>query len=60
VRARLAVRAEDWRWSSVRAHLAGQDDGLVTVGPVLDRIERFADLIERGEDQAAFAAIRAA
>ena len=60
VRARLAGRAEDWRWSSVHAHLAGQDDGLVTVGPVLDRTERFAELIGSGEDQAAFAAIRAA
>jgi hypothetical protein len=28
VRARLVARAEDWRWSSVKAHLEGQDDGL--------------------------------
>lgn len=41
VRARLVARAEDWAWSSVRAHLAGEDDGLVTVRPVLDRVERF-------------------
>ena len=27
VRARLVARAEDWRWSSVRAHLAGKNDG---------------------------------
>jgi putative transposase len=32
VRARLASRAQDWRWSSVRAHLVGRDDGLVIVG----------------------------
>lgn len=37
VRAGLAKRAEDWEWSSVRAHLAGQDDRLVKVRPVLDR-----------------------
>lgn len=26
VRAGLAARAEDWPWSSARAHLAGVDD----------------------------------
>ena len=35
VRARLVARAEDWPWSSVRAHLKGEDDGLVRVRPVL-------------------------
>jgi hypothetical protein len=38
VRARLVARAEDWPWSSVRAHLAGKEDELVTVRPLLDRI----------------------
>jgi putative transposase len=41
VRARLVSRAEQWPWSSVRAHLAGQDDGLVSVRPVLDRWPTF-------------------
>ena len=36
VRARLAKRARDWRWSSARAHLAGRDDGVVKVQPLLD------------------------
>lgn len=34
VRAKLVAAAE-WPWSSVRAHLAGHDDRLVTVGPML-------------------------
>ena len=38
VRARLAERAEDWPWSSARAHLAGRDDGLVAVAPLLDAV----------------------
>ena len=29
-------RAEDWRWSGVAAHLAGRDDGLVSVAPRLE------------------------
>jgi putative transposase len=45
VRARLVTRAEDWPWSSVRAHMNGADDGLVTVRPVLDRVPNFAELL---------------
>ena len=61
VRARLVRRAEDWRWSSARAHLSGRDDGLVNVRPLLDRIPDFAGMLESGtDDDPAFAAIRAA
>jgi putative transposase len=45
VRARLVSRAEGWAWSSVRAHLAGEDDSLVSVRPVLDRWPTFRDLL---------------
>ncbi len=50
VRARLAARARDWPYSSVRAHLAGRDDALVSVRPLLDRAPRFVDLIKRQPD----------
>ena len=46
VRARLVDAAEQWRWSSVRAHPAGSDDSLVRVRPVLDRIPHFHDLLD--------------
>ncbi len=59
VRARLCGKAEDWAWSSVRAHLAGADDELVSVRPVLERVERFADLLQTDPDDAAFKALRA-
>jgi putative transposase len=42
---------------SVRAHLAGKDDALVTVRPVLDRVSSFADLLLEDTDEA-FAALR--
>ncbi len=58
VRARLAQRAQDWPWSSARAHLQGRDDGVVTVRPLLDRIGDFAALLEAAEDEAAVTAIR--
>ena len=35
VRARLVNSPAQWPWSSARAHLAGQDDGLVKVAPLL-------------------------
>ena len=38
VRAGLVAKAEDWPWSSARAHLAGRDDQLATVAPLLAMI----------------------
>src|SRR3954469_12322331 len=37
VRARLVERAQDWRWSSTRAHLRGKADGLTELAPISDR-----------------------
>jgi len=39
VRAGLVRRAEDWPWSSVRAHLDGRDDALLTPEPLAQRLE---------------------
>ena len=44
----------------MHAHLRGLDDGPVTVRPVLDRVDRFADLIQTDPDDPAFAALRSA
>ena len=60
VRAGLAKRAQDWPWSSVRAHLAGADDGLVRVAPVLDRWPDFASMIEVEPSGAEMNALRKA
>ena len=38
VRAGLVAKTEDWPWSSARAHLAGRDDQLATVAPLLAMI----------------------
>src|SRR5258707_14991734 len=45
VRARLVERAQDWRWSSTRAHLRGKDDGVTALAPIRDRFPGFADLL---------------
>jgi len=53
----LVGHAADWAWSSVRVHLAGKDNGLVTIHPVLDRVSSFADLLLEDREEA-FAALR--
>ena len=58
VRARLAARAADWRWSSAKAHLAGRDDELVQVGPLLERVEDWAGFLASGLGEAEHAALR--
>jgi putative transposase len=59
VRARLVERAHEWRWSSVAAHLAGEDDRLVRVAPVLERYGDFAAfLAESADDEAAWRRLR--
>ena len=45
VRARLCARPEDWPWSSAQAHLAGADDELVSVRPLLELISDWARFI---------------
>ncbi len=51
VRARLVNRARSWAWSSTRAHLAGVDDGVVKVAPVLERIDNFAEFLREPFDE---------
>jgi len=59
--ARLVERAQDWPWSSVRAHLAGKDDGVVAVAPALDRAGDFAAFLGQPFDEArGYAALRKA
>jgi len=52
VRARLVARPEQWSWSSVRAHLAGQDDPVVKVAPALDRVGNFKAFLGEDFDEA--------
>src|SRR5260370_3167851 len=60
VRARLVERAQDWRWSSTRAHLRGKDDGLTALAPIRSRFPHFADLLASEPETDLFASLRAA
>lgn len=50
VKAGLCEKAEDWRWSSARAHIIGQDDGLVTVNPMLERVNDWKAYLQHSDE----------
>jgi putative transposase len=60
VAAGLVSRAEDWPWSSARAHLAGEDDELANVAPLRALIPDFATLLTAPADPATMARIERA
>ncbi|WP_245459224.1 MULTISPECIES: transposase [unclassified Mesorhizobium] len=61
VRAGLASQAADWPWSSARAHLTGEPDGVTDLGPMQDRLPSSTGLFDLLEtDVAAFDALRKA
>lgn len=58
VRARLKRRARDWKWSSARAHLAGRDDELVRVEPLLEMVPDWPAYLAEPPDDDRIEAIR--
>jgi putative transposase len=50
VKAKLSKTAADWPWSSAPAHFRREDDGLVTVSPLLDRVENLAEYLAMEPD----------
>ena len=52
VKAGLAPSPEAWRWSSAGAHLAGRDDAVVKVAPLLDRIADWRGFLAGGLPEA--------
>ena len=51
VRAGLCAHAEDWPWSSARAHLRGEDDGLARVAPMLAVVANWPEYLSEAMDQ---------
>ena len=47
VKAKLCRHAEDWPWSSAQAHYKRQDDELVTVQPMLNRVGHWRHYLEQ-------------
>ena len=45
VKASLCVTAEQWSWSSAKAHFTRENDDLVSVKPMPDRIEHWPEYL---------------
>ncbi len=58
VRARLRRHPETHPWSSARAHLAGRDDALVTVAPLLSLVPDWAGFLAAGLEAEALDTLR--
>jgi len=48
VHAGMVRQAEEYPWSSARAHLAGRNNGLVRVQPMLDRVSSWREYLDSG------------
>lgn len=59
VRAGLAGRAEEWPWSSARAHLGGPADGVTDPAPLLERWPDWRGVLDEDLDDEVREAIRA-
>jgi len=51
VRAGLCKKPEQWKWSSIHAHLAAKDDQLVRVSPMLERVSDWDSYLTGGAEK---------
>jgi putative transposase len=58
VRARLADRPEDWRWSSARAHLTGKADGVTDISALGGPAGDWRAFLDAGVDDGELAVLR--
>jgi putative transposase len=58
VRAGLVRRAEEWRWSSARAHLGLTADAMLNCQPMWDRVESYPAYLDAEGDPRAEEALR--
>jgi putative transposase len=56
----LVKHAADWFWSSAYAHLQGEDDGLVSIRPLLERVPQFEAFLNEPQNPQMLASIAAA
>jgi len=58
VHAGLCEDPRDWRWSSIHAHLKGEDDLLVDVGPMLERVQDWNSYLAQSNSSSMVESIR--
>lgn len=58
VRAGLVKKAEQWRWSSIHAHLGERDDGITHIDAAERRVGNFRSFLKSNFDEEPFDALR--
>jgi len=58
VHADMVKLPEEYQWSSAKAHLAGKDDGLVKVAPMLDRVSNWQSFLDSDLDDETIESLR--
>jgi len=58
VRGRLCETAREWPWSSVHAHVRGEDDLLASVEPMLERVEDWDAYLDEAVPESVLKRIR--
>jgi putative transposase len=58
VSAKLCENPEDWHWSTVHAHLNSNEDGLVSVKPMLEKFPNWADYLGKNDFEQMLQGIR--
>jgi putative transposase len=58
VRAGLCRQPQDWHWSSARSHFAATDNGVLTVQPMLERVDNWANYLAIEESASVLGVIR--
>lgn len=58
MRARLVAKPEDWAWSSARAHLTGQPDGLTAIAALGALVGNWESFLGHRLEDAGLEAIR--
>ena len=58
VRANRVPHPEDYPWSSAKAHFAGEDDELVKVSPLLDRVSDWRSFLSQRCEESAIMQLR--
>lgn len=58
VRAALCLEPQDWKWSSVHAHMLGRDNSVITVDPMLRRVKDWSKYLSTADEAGTWDKIR--
>jgi putative transposase len=51
VKAKMVTQASEWAWSSTKVPMSGKNDGLLSVRPLLDRVDNVSEFFAATPEQ---------